>query len=202
MRYNNLCTFPHERTKVTFPYAWLDDMFTSEELDKITAHCDAGETKEGTVLGGPSQHRVCQLSFHTWTQETGWIFDRLLNRLADMNNRWYGFELNGFESFQYTVYHASEAGKYDWHMDLCMGPDCLPVGMIEPRKLSMTLLLNDDFKGGEFQIHTGREDEATTVEMKKGRVIIFPSWVVHRVKPVTEGVRRSLVVWITGPKFI
>lgn len=201
MRYRNLCTFPLERTKVTFPWAWFDDVISSEEAEKIIAHCSNGETKPGVTLGPTTDRRVCKLAFHAWTPETAWFFERLMDRLSDMNNRWFGFDLNGFENFQYTEYRAEEAGKYDWHMDMCMGNAHLPAEMIEPRKLSMTLLLNDDFKGGEFQINQGCEDEAQTVELKRGRMVGFPSWMIHRVLPVTEGVRRSIVVWVTGPKF-
>jgi PKHD-type hydroxylase len=72
----------------------------------------------------------------------------------------------------------------------------------EPRKLSLTLLLNDDFEGGEFQVNDGKEEMAITVPMNKGRVVLFPSFMIHRVKPVTKGVRKSLVVWVLGPKFV
>ncbi len=37
--------------------------------------------------------------------------------------------------------------------------------------------------------------------MIKGRMIFFPSFLIHRVAPVTQGIRRSLVIWVTGPKF-
>jgi PKHD-type hydroxylase len=74
----------------------------------------------------------------------------------------------------------------------------------EPRKLSLTLLLNDDnddFEGGEFQINNGKQETPITVDMFKGRAVLFPSFMIHRVKPVTKGVRKSLVVWVLGPKF-
>lgn len=200
MRYNGLCSFPGERTKVTFPWVYWDETFTPEELDKIIEQC-GDETKVAETLGGPSEGRTSHIRFYTWTTESGWIFDRLIERIAQINNRWYGLELNGFESFQYTEYRGEEAGKYDWHMDMCMGTDCLPADMPEPRKLSLTLQLTDGFDGGEFQINMGRECEAKTVEMKRGRVLCFPSWMIHRVLPVTKGVRKSLVVWVTGPKF-
>jgi PKHD-type hydroxylase len=201
MNYNGLVSFPGERTRVTFPWVYWDGTFTPEELDKIIEHCQVCETKKAEVLGGPSQHRTSHITFHNWSPEIGWVFDRLIVRLCDINNRWYGFALNGFGAFQYTEYYAEENGKYDWHMDLCMGTDCLPADMIEPRKLSISLLLNDDFEGGEFEINSGREDEARPVEFERGRIIAFPSWMIHRVKPVTKGVRKSLVVWVTGPKF-
>ena len=71
----------------------------------------------------------------------------------------------------------------------------------EPRKLSLTILLNDpsEFKGGEFQLQT--KNEPSTISLTKGEVVFFPSFLLHRVTTLTEGIRKSLVVWVTGPKF-
>ena len=112
-----------------------------------------------------------------------------------MNEKYYRFDLNGYDMFQYTTYDKD--GKYGWHMDtrLDKGNDQ------QTRKLSMTLLLNDDFEGGDFMINEGSEQKPTKVEMKKGRAIFFPSFMIHQVTPVTSGIRKSLVVWVVGPKF-
>jgi PKHD-type hydroxylase len=69
------------------------------------------------------------------------------------------------------------------------------------RKLSMSMLLNTpgvDFEGGDFQTFFAKE---TDVSLKRGQILIFPSFIVHRVKPVTKGIRKSLVIWVTGPGF-
>ena len=76
--------------------------------------------------------------------------------------------------------------------------------MYETRKLSVTFLLNEpgvDFEGGEFEINSGEEKNAESIKMKKGDIIVFPSFMLHRVKPVTKGVRKSIVIWVMGPKF-
>ena len=75
----------------------------------------------------------------------------------------------------------------------------------DTRKLSVVMMLNDpekDFEGGEFQMNMSSEDKAETIHMRKGRIVFFPSFFIHRVTPVTKGIRRSLVIWVTGPKFI
>ena len=83
---------------------------------------------------------------------------------------------------------------YDWHVDNNMLTD------LPPRKLSMSVQLSDpdDYDGGGLEISDGQIVEATDA---RGAVIVFPSYRVHRVTPVTEGVRRSLVVWANGPAF-
>ena len=75
----------------------------------------------------------------------------------------------------------------------------------DTRKLTMILLLSDpgvDFTGGELQLNLGAQEGAITVDLPKGRIVAFPSWMLHQVKPVLSGVRKSIVVWVEGPKFI
>jgi PKHD-type hydroxylase len=205
VRYNGIVNFPQERTRITHPWVWWDGAFTAEEIDKIVAYCTARDIEEADTLGGKNEKvRISDIKFHHWNEELDWLFGRFNQVIEVINNRWYGFALNGYESVQFTQYRAEVAGKYDWHFDMCVGEDYLPAEMIEPRKLSFTLLLNDpgvDFKGGDFQFNLGNEQEARTAESKKGRIIAFPSFMIHRVTPVTEGIRRSLVIWVTGPKF-
>jgi PKHD-type hydroxylase len=89
-------------------------------------------------------------------------------------------------------------------MDMHLDRKTLPPGMIEPRKLSLSLLLNEpkEFRGGEFQLNLGNESQAETIEFDRGTMVAFPSYIIHRVAPVYEGIRKALVVWVTGPKFI
>lgn len=206
MHYNSIFNYPSERSRITYPWVWWDAAFTDEEIDRIRIYCTEQGTEEAGTLGGTNEKvRKSGVKFHRWSADTDWIFARMNNTARIINDRWYGFALNGYESVQFTEYHGEVGGKYDWHMDLCMGDHCLPPEMIEPRKLSLAMLLNEpgvDFKGGEFQFNLGNEAEAKTAEQKKGRILAFPSWMIHRVTPVNEGVRRSLVVWVTGPKFV
>ena len=62
----------------------------------------------------------------------------------------------------------------------------------------MTMLLNDDFEGGDFEINLSTPNK---VNVKKGMAIFFPSFVLHRVTPVTKGIRKSLVIWVEGPRW-
>ena len=95
---------------------------------------------------------------------------------------------------QYTEYHATEGGKYDWHHDV----DWNNSGGTD-RKLSLTVQLSDpsDYDGGYFEFLEVEQPPASS--KTKGAVLAFPSYLAHRVAPVTRGVRRSLVAWFHGP---
>jgi len=73
------------------------------------------------------------------------------------------------------------------------------------RKLSIVMLLNNpvkDFSGGEFELNINNEQKPLVPEMNKGTIIAFPSFLLHRVKPVYLGVRKSIVIWVEGPRFL
>jgi len=110
------------------------------------------------------------------------------------NNNHFGFEgMQLTEPAQFT--HYLEGGFYDWHMDNdVQGKHQQPV-----RKISMTLLLSDPatFEGGELEIMS----KGKIAKLKQGQAIFFASWLQHRVKPVTQGERKSLVMWFGGPPF-
>lgn len=212
MRHQRIVNVSTERARVTYPWVYWDNAFTPDELERVIELCRAVKVEPGLTLGAKGKNRrssKVRSSDIRWVYRsegalgTAWFFDRINGVLDALNDRYYGFELNGFESMQYTEYPASKRGKYGWHMDMCLDRDHLPANMIQPRKLSMTMLLDDpaSFKGGQFQINEGNEKEAKTVPFLRGRIVAFPSFMIHRVLPVTKGMRRSIVVWVEGPKF-
>ena len=231
--YRTIYNWPEERQRKFYNWCYWDNAFNEEEVDSIVKYMDSQELERGTTIGQKKQkvdvnnkteiistepkdpkdwqrpnERVRKsdvkfINFENGQGEADWIFFRLNSIIENINNQFYNFDINGYESFQYTVYHDYEKGRYDYHMDTIMGKN-LPSDMYECRKLSITFLLNEpgvDFEGGDFQINSGQEKDAETVELKKGRIIVFPSFMIHRVAPVTKGTRKSIVVWILGPKF-
>ena len=114
--------------------------------------------------------------------------------MLQANNNHFGFEgMRLTEVGQFT--HYPTGGFYTWHMDNDI------VGKHQPpvRKISMTLLLSDPstFEGGELEFM----NKGKTAKLKQGQAIFFASWLQHRVKPVTKGERKSLVMWFGGPPF-
>jgi len=121
--------------------------------------------------------------------EESWIYDIV----KSVHIPW-GFKLSSIEPVQITRY--AESDYYDYHID---GDGVTPIkaqGTIyhgKTRKVSMSILLNDDFRGGEFEFYPNIK-----LMPKTGDAIIFPSYILHRVAPVTRGTRYSLVAWMIG----
>jgi PKHD-type hydroxylase len=145
-----------------------------------------------------------------WLSEQ-WIYKEIHPYIHEANkNSGWNFEWDFSESCQFTKYKLNQ--HYDWHCDSWDEPynnkkDLNTHGKI--RKLSVTCSLSDekDYKGGEleFSFRNNLDNANATAECKeilpRGSIVVFPSFVWHRVKPVTEGTRYSLVIWNLGRPF-
>lgn len=202
---------PRIKGRTTFAYAKIDNAFTSEDVERINLHCSSQKKllKDATIVGGPDapRIRISKTFFETRNQENSWFFEKLNNIIEIVNNEFYGFDLWGYESYQYGEYYGTDGGKYDLHTDMLtddineLNANAYNMGT---RKLSLSLMLsqqNTDFTGGDFVVATGKEQNAEVVNIPIGGVVVFPSFIVHGVKPVTSGIRRSIVAWVVGPKF-
>ena len=129
-----------------------------------------------------------------WLCWDHWIAGIMHNIFISANNDFFHYDLDHFDSgIQVTKYEVGQ--EYGYHIDQ------LPPHKKLPRKLSMSLILNDDFTGGEFEIYNPNTFKNEIIPTSTGSTIIFPSWVVHRVNPVKSGTRYSLVAWMNGPQF-
>ncbi len=179
------------------PFAWWEGAFSEQELNWLQEQArnadqqaQAGGMKDEEQL---KQKRRSKVSWLNKTQDTTWVFDKLSHVVSSLNAQFYRFDLTGFgEAIQLTNYDESESGMYGWHQDY---------GGIPSRKLSLVLQLTDpsQYEGGNLQIMTG--GEAQTVRKQRGLIVVFPSYILHQVTPVTSGNRQSLVAWITGAAF-
>ena len=122
--------------------------------------------------------------------------DLLWHYVRSHNKNFYNFDLTDLESPQFAVYN--EGNHYQWHQDMYLNeifPDMFH------RKLSMTIQLSDgdDYEGGDFEIGDSSWAEYDKeLFRQKGTIITFPSFMKHRVTPVTKGTRYSLVSWYLG----
>lgn len=127
-----------------------------------------------------------------------WVFSRMEHMFQIANQNTFNFELSYFSEIQFTEYSSEYKGKYDWHEDTFWVPN-------EPtkahRKLSMVIQLSDpdDYTGGELQL--AEQPPQADRLAKQGTVIIFPSFLRHRVTDTLTGTRYSLVSWYKGPMF-
>ena len=179
---------------------------SEKECDNLVEECENTLVMDEAVLGTEARKqdytRKGKAAFikaynpeHSdlwkYTQNRLWGFINLANRIT------FGFDVNYIDEIQYTEYGVGDF--YDWHVDTI-----LETPTVYHRKLSLTLQLSDgnDYEGGDFEIHyvAGGDMPLDTLR-KKGTIIVFPSFLSHRVTPITKGVRKSLVAWFEGKEF-
>jgi PKHD-type hydroxylase len=190
-------------------YAFRSNAFDENEINRIIEIGEYAYRLEQARVGtGTGENGTCNMQVRnskvSWLPhdtDTHFIYERVSRIVSELNGQFFQMDIHGFfELMQFTVYNgapldeAGSSGHYDWHID--KGFNGLP-----PRKMSAVIQLSDpsEYDGGNLEIMTSSQPERMI--KAKGFLCMFPSYALHRVTPVTAGIRKSLVVWLTGPKF-
>ena len=179
----------------------INDAFSQRQISLLNEVADNMEMQPSYVRT-ESGKRILNPSFRTseicWLPNESphlWVYRHLGKITNEANNASWNFALTGMtERVQITQYSEENSGHFDWHIDL-------GAGGLSKRKISISVLLSDpdSYEGGDLQFFTGKKDYYAGRE--QGTAILFPSYLPHRVTPVTRGIRRSLIMWISGPPF-
>jgi len=173
-------------------------MFTPKQCQMIIEAGRSQPRQDASV--GQAEKKGGIVDTNTRTSHISWIpfktmpemYKDIEGTMKKTNGNHFGFDgMQITEQAQYTEYPSG--GFYDWHMDSDVNFAHEPT----VRKISMTCLLSheSEFEGGELQI----ERDKNKVKLVQGQAIFFASFLLHRVAPVTRGVRKSLVMWFGGP---
>ena len=115
----------------------------------------------------------------------------LTSTALNINHQFWKFIVTHSNQTEFLMYDVN--GKYESHVDTFHQISD------ETRKLTALAILNDDFEGGKFYIQNGHE--RIYPPQAKGSIIVFPSFMLHGVEPVTKGMRYTVVTWMVGPYF-
>lgn len=178
-------------------YVWYKNLFNEVEVKNILSLWDTKLVKEAEVNADNTRItrddlRKSEVMFIA-PSGNEWVYDKLSAACIQANSNRYKFEITGFQTeLQLASYGPQQF--FEWHMDF-------GTGNVSNRKLSISVQLSepDEYEGGELQFMINQNIFTATKE--KGTAIIFPSFGLHRVTPVTKGVRKSIVGWISGPPY-
>jgi PKHD-type hydroxylase len=167
--------------------------FTAEECRRIVEFGDA-QQQFGALAERDerSRYRSGKVAWLPPDEGAHWLYHRLAVLFNEANQH-YDFELLGLlHAPQYATYQPGH--HFDWHIDV--GSEAASL-----RKLSLSVQLSDSGAYGGGDLEFPFPDVGIEEQREIGAAIIFPSYLAHRVSPVTFGVRRSLVAWACGPTF-
>jgi len=189
---------------------YIENVFSESECEKILSYRTEWKREDGKI----ERHSegVSNLEYRRTTlyvprrddESVEWLIEKITNIVNAGNSEpemGWKFNIRGmmepFCIMEYTegsLHESGIDGHYAFHIDI--GPEVIQ----SMRKISYSVILNDDYDGGLLNLKMGRQDNYPP--QKKGDIIIFPSYLLHCIEPVTRGTRYALVGWIHGPSFL
>jgi PKHD-type hydroxylase len=183
------------------------NFFTGEEIKKIRdlkstlvmdnakvlRHTENGRNPDDGKLDNTI--RKSEIGWIPGNEHTQWLYAKVVDKVTQINQQYFGFSLTDIELMQYAVY--PEGGHYDKHIDtLPPGPGCTV------RKLTFTIQLceGESYQGGDFVTYTN--DPGMSWSRDAGTMLVLPTYQLHQILPVTQGTREALVGWMHGPSFV
>lgn len=185
--------------KAVVQYASIP-LFNDKEIKKIIDKLDDNKWDDSMVYDNKteeiSKHKIrTNKEQPLWPEQGGFPFEIITEEIFNVNSEYWNFDIRyiDFAKDPPLVLKYVLNQEFNWHFDMS--------GVSSTRKLSFTIQLSDsdDYEGGDLQF--GPVIEHKPEIRKKGNITIFPSYVWHRVTPVTKGNRYALVGWVHGPAF-
>jgi len=177
------------------PVYYWEPIYTPKEVKEINKNLKKYMmNKDTTKLAAGGVVKTSKVQAILWKDAKKYLhkfndFIRFKNSLA------FGFHLYPENNYDWLFINRYSVGEqYGWHLDGHTYP---------PTDIKITALLNlseNPYEGGELEIHTGHITEVPEMN-RPGNMIIFPSFFLHRVTPVTKGTRTSLAFLITGQRW-
>ena len=174
-------------------------LFTSAQLDDLERYCDTLPLEPARLTGsGTDGIRTTGVAWVRRNAQTEDLYLRMEAIVLRLNADLFHFELTGLTTMQYAVYHEEEAGYFDWHSDY--GRYQGDPGQ-EPRKITLSLQMSDgaSYDGCDLEVRAAHPVDVAARE--RGALMAFRANALHRVTPITRGLRKALVVWAAGPEF-
>jgi PKHD-type hydroxylase len=184
------------KSRVTLRGIVAERRLTEAECNRVVLAARAFPVAPAQVVGNPHLPRFRMGDVRKVMPEGEdalWVYRQLLDIAEAENEAHFLLKLDGIARPPEYVEYVPGNGHFDWHDDYSHEGDH------SPRKLTVIFQLSsgDDYEGGDFQAW-GVPVE--TLSRQRGSVLVLPSFVPHRVTPVTRGMRRILVAWISGPR--
>ena len=155
------------------------------------------EPSADSTTKGPAQSRKdCQVSVAEWGKTKSFL-QGFIDQALYMNEQNFGVHIYPVRNNYYLIHNYYKAGQqYDFHVDESPWP---------PSSCKLTCLLNlstSPYSGGEFMIRQGSEEKVVREFNTPGVMVVFPSYILHRVTPIIQGTRISLAALLEGPKWV
>lgn len=175
-------------------WAMFQRAFSQEQCKSLVGELLQLEPSDGTTFSDTgTEYRRSQIR---WVDDHP-VIDAIYKKVVHANLHSFNVDVENFHECQFTEYKASYRGRYDWHHDIDHSS-----GLMSDRKLSVVVQLSDsgDYEGGNFEFDDVPNPNPDHLR-SQGTILIFPSYLRHKVEDITKGTRYSLVLWFHGPRW-
>lgn len=164
--------------------------FTRSECAEIIALAGGREKHRDGFRNFGEVRGAAEVSWLPTDEAPEWLMERVSELMGDAASQ-FEFDVSApLEDLKLIRYARNN--RVAWHVD-CAG------GATATRKLTMTTLLSvpSAFEGGALTV-AGYPGE---LHRDIGDVVIFPSFLAHKVTTITRGTRHTLIAWAHGTPF-
>ena len=188
---------------MSFDYWYWPNLLNEEEIKKVVNICESnvdliGDSRNLPQDGEKPVTKTAKVTCTQWDYLSEILSEVWLNWQI-INHTEFGYNLYPLLDrtlLNYNVYDSSNSGEYDFHIDGSGG---------EKNDIKLTAMINlseEHYEGGDFIMFQGGKFRNIKEFSVPGSSIIFKSWLPHKVTPVTKGIRKTISLWLLGPRFI
>ena len=181
----------------TWDWYYWDNFFNDKEVKNINNFIENNyDMNENPDLG--TEYKKVSTVKNIQYKKVKHLISEVVDSAIRVAQKGFGyniFKTNNNDFLNYNIYDSNTRDNYDWHWDKSYSATY-------DTKLTLLINLSDEYyEGGDFQLLTGNKEQTIEQFSKSGSAFMFKSHILRRVVPVTYGVRKSLAIWIDGPKF-
>lgn len=175
---------------------------TPSECDRIISHAQKGYPSSASIGGSDNNSKIVRETRSATIyvlendEENRWLYEKISNIVSIVNTLHFDYDISGItHGIQLIEYSSDEdvKGHYEWHVDAGSG---------EPahRKISLTAQLSNPQDYDECNLIINNHAHEVIASKERGSIHLFPSYMLHKVTPISKGTRYALVIWIHGSK--
>ena len=177
---------------------YRENFLRDDQCDKLIQALDTEKLKEGELVGdyedsiiNKNVRQTLNIDFHDEN-----LFVKVNNAIKIANEQYFNYDIDSIDTLRFLKYGIG--GTYNWHTDYGRH-EC------SMRKLTAIIQLSnsDDYEGGDFEFGLTDKEGNDLIKGKrsKGCLLVFPSFLSHRVTPIIKGTRYSIITWMEGDTF-
>ena len=184
-----------------FNYYYFKNYFNDSKIKEINDFIennfdDFEEVIHGAKNDDGSFKKNSSVKIISW-KKIKHFFSELESKLYLANQRHFGYDLYNMNDNVFVLlntYDSKDKGSYDWHRDASRS------NVFDTKLTVLINLSTENYEGGQFELNTGNAEIIKQFN-EPGDVLMFQSLILHKVNPVTKGIRKTLAFFLNGPSF-